>query len=234
VRLAFEVAVSIRDGQSSFVERERSLPITTSERHRSRRVEEPRLEVLEPRPLCGGEGLRQDPLALFVPILVPQDVRERGERAGLQPPATGPRRPSDRDRALVVVMRIREPSQLFACLPAAQRRLRDQQVGGISRRGARRLQRPVVPADRPLGREHAPMAVSREQRVPRRLRGITGSLEVVREDLGELFLAPAGSFLDPRAHRRVPLGAARPRDPRVRHIPREQVVEDQLPLALER
>src|SRR5207245_9190496 len=59
-----------------------------------------------------------------------------------------------------------------------------------------RFHRSVVPPDGLRSGEDAPVAVAREQAVPRRLAVVAGALGVRGEDFGELLISPAAALVD--------------------------------------
>ena len=229
--LAVRVARHPRDGERFLVPRERVRVSPAAEGESSRRVEDPREELVRSRRPGAVERLTEHPLPLIEPVLEPENVSEGGHGPSLE--SLVPDRSRQLEGALVVPLRLGERSQLLprlaprqGCLGGNAHHVGSGPLGG--------LESPVVPPDRLIRCEHSSASMPGERGVPSRTTGIVGMLGMMRQDLGELFGALTGDLLQPAEHSCVRLALPDGLDRRVCRIARQYVVEDELPFPLDR
>lgn len=170
--------------------------------------------------------------AVLEPVLQPQDMRQGGLGTRLEPAVA--QRARRGEGALVVRGGIRERPELLQGGAAGDAGFGGDPRGrrGVERAG--RPERPLVPPDRLRGRVHAQASVPRQRGVSRRRGCVARCICVVGQYLGELVLPAPHHVLAPQQDPRVRLGPPRLRDPPVRHVAGEDVVEDELALAVDR
>ena len=118
-RLHLAVADPDREAERLLIERRGRLPISSTDGHRARGVQQASHEVVGSHPSRRLERGRQQRFALLVPIGPPQQMDERGQGATLEPATTAFRARSSRGQGeLVIGVGIREPAELLAHLRA--------------------------------------------------------------------------------------------------------------------
>ena len=197
----------------------------------ARGVQEPGQEFGLPDLPGRAQRLFQNAVALLEPVPQPVHVCRGSEGLGLQHAVSGRTGPGQ--GPFVVGLGRVELSQLLLGLAASQGALRGQPGSLGSPQTLGRPHGPVEPPDGLAGGEHPTAPVTGQHRVAGGSFHVLGTLRVVGQDLGELFEPLPGDLFDPPHDLAVRLEPPGLRDARVRDVTGEDVVEDQLALALD-